>query len=146
MVLIGEIKLFQNPKGYTQNITIPSVIVRDSQYPFKGGEELEITVIPAEEKMVVIKKGAKFLGESTEKTLETLTDQAILTNEEQCKALFKNISSELFRRGIYPAHCKKCRREVKMKREKETVVKSGNKSVTGLCLNCGAKITQFVKK
>jgi hypothetical protein len=36
-------------------VTIPSAIVRDSQYPFKKNDEVEISVDP-EEKTITIKK------------------------------------------------------------------------------------------
>lgn len=46
MVLEGKTKVTKSTTSYTQYITIPSAIVRDSQYPFTDGEEVEIYVDP----------------------------------------------------------------------------------------------------
>jgi len=46
MVLEGKTKILKSEKAYTQYITIPSAMVRDSQYPFQGNEEVEIYVDP----------------------------------------------------------------------------------------------------
>jgi hypothetical protein len=46
VVLKGETRITRSKTSYTQYVTIPSWIVRDSQYPFKEGEEVEIHVDP----------------------------------------------------------------------------------------------------
>lgn len=46
MVLKGKSRITKSKNSYTQYITIPSWIARDSQYPFKGNEEVEIQVDP----------------------------------------------------------------------------------------------------
>ena len=46
MVLKGKTRITKSKNSYTQYVTIPSWIARDSQYPFKGGEEVEIYVDP----------------------------------------------------------------------------------------------------
>jgi len=69
MVLSAEARVHQNPKSYTQTITFPSALVRDSQYPFKGDEEVEIIVIPSEAKVEIRKKGTKNFLENELKNL-----------------------------------------------------------------------------
>lgn len=54
MVLKGKTRITKSRNSYTQYITIPSWIARDSQYPFKGNEEVEIHVDP--NGMILIKK------------------------------------------------------------------------------------------
>lgn len=56
MALESTSKIIQSPKSYTQYLTIPSAIVRDSQYPFEDGEEVEIYVDPAQKIIVIAKK------------------------------------------------------------------------------------------
>ena len=46
MVLKGESRIIASKNSYTQYVTIPSWIARDSQYPFKGNEEVEVQVDP----------------------------------------------------------------------------------------------------
>lgn len=46
MVLKTKIKLSQSKKAWTQYVTIPSALVQDSQYPFKGNDELYLEVEP----------------------------------------------------------------------------------------------------
>ena len=48
MVLRTKIKLSQSKKAHTQYISIPSAVVQDSQYPFKGGEMLSLVIDPNE--------------------------------------------------------------------------------------------------
>jgi len=55
MVLKSKTKITGTKTSYTQYISIPSAIVRDSQYPFKQGEEVEIRVEPSG-KIVIEKK------------------------------------------------------------------------------------------
>lgn len=47
MVLKSKTKITGSKTSYTQYVSIPSAIVRDSQYPFKEGEEVEIHVEPS---------------------------------------------------------------------------------------------------
>ena len=47
MVLKSKTKITGSKSSYTQYVSIPSAIVRDSQYPFKEGEEVEIHVEPS---------------------------------------------------------------------------------------------------
>jgi hypothetical protein len=53
MVLKERTKILQSVNANTQYITIPSAIVRDSQYPFRAKDEVEIEVAPAEKKLTV---------------------------------------------------------------------------------------------
>jgi len=63
MVLVAKTKIVQSRNARTQYIVIPADMVADSQYPFVGGEEVEIVVIPSEVKLEIRKKGAEnFLG------------------------------------------------------------------------------------
>ena len=54
MVLTEKSKINQNKNSFTQYLTIPSSLARDSQYPFKKDEEVEI-LIKLEEKELVIR-------------------------------------------------------------------------------------------
>ena len=56
MVLKGKTRITRSKNSYTQYITIPSWIARDSQYPFKGDEEVEIYVDPITQKIEIRKK------------------------------------------------------------------------------------------
>jgi len=47
VVLKSKTKITGSKTSYTQYVSIPSAIVRDSQYPFKEGEEVEIHVEPS---------------------------------------------------------------------------------------------------
>jgi hypothetical protein len=55
MVLKEKSKIIQSVKSYTQYVTIPSAVVRDSQYPFKKNDRVEIEVDPMK-KVIIIKK------------------------------------------------------------------------------------------
>jgi len=44
MVLKEKTKITGSKTSYTQYISIPSALVRDSKYPFKEGEEVEIRI------------------------------------------------------------------------------------------------------
>lgn len=57
MGLKGKTRITTSKNSYTQYITIPSWIARDSQYPFKGGEEVEIYVDPTTKKIEIRKRG-----------------------------------------------------------------------------------------
>ena len=46
MVLKGRTRITRSKTSYTQYVTIPAAIVKDSQYPFKAGEEVYIEVDP----------------------------------------------------------------------------------------------------
>lgn len=56
MVLKGKAKIIQSPHAKTQYITIPSALTRDSQYPFKNGDEVEIIIDPERELIMVVGK------------------------------------------------------------------------------------------
>ncbi len=53
MALKHKTKVKQSENAYTQYLVIPSALVRDSQYPFKKDEEVEIVVDPKEKKIIV---------------------------------------------------------------------------------------------
>jgi len=53
MALKHKTKIKQSENAHTQYLVIPSALVRDSQYPFKKDEEVEIIVDPKEKKIVV---------------------------------------------------------------------------------------------
>jgi len=53
MALQGRVKIKQSKNAHTQYLVIPSAIVRDSQYPFKKDEEVEILVVPNERRIIV---------------------------------------------------------------------------------------------
>ena len=54
MVLREEAKLVKSPNAYTQYLIIPSVIARDSQYPFKDAGNVQIIVDPVHRAMVIV--------------------------------------------------------------------------------------------
>ena len=56
MALKGKTRILQSLKAHTQYVSIPSVIVRDSQYPFKGNDEVEISVDPIQKKIEIKKR------------------------------------------------------------------------------------------
>lgn len=56
MALKETTKILQSKKARTQYLTIPSSLVSDSQYPFKGGEEVEIVIDPKKELMMIQSK------------------------------------------------------------------------------------------
>lgn len=53
MALKHKTKIKQSKNAYTQYLVIPSSLVRDSQYPFKEDEKVEIIVDPKERKLVI---------------------------------------------------------------------------------------------
>jgi len=53
MVLEEETKIVQSRNAHTQYIVIPAAMVRDSQYPFKEGEHVRITVDPYRKMMII---------------------------------------------------------------------------------------------
>ncbi|RLI44808.1 hypothetical protein DRO69_06530 [Candidatus Bathyarchaeota archaeon] len=53
MVLEKETKIFQSRNARTQYIMISADIVNDSQYPFKEGEKVRITVDPYRRMMII---------------------------------------------------------------------------------------------
>jgi hypothetical protein len=63
LVLAIKTKVIQSRASYTQYITIPSAMVRDSQYPFKSQQEVEIVVFPQEGKLEVRPLGNKSKSE-----------------------------------------------------------------------------------
>lgn len=54
MVLKGKVKIIQSRHARTQYITIPAMMVADSQYPFNGSEEVEITVDPENKRISIV--------------------------------------------------------------------------------------------
>jgi hypothetical protein len=53
MALERKIKIKQSRNAHTQYLVIPSSLVQDSQYPFKGDEEVEVIVDPKEKRIIV---------------------------------------------------------------------------------------------
>ncbi len=53
MVLEEETKLVQSRNARTQYIIIPADMVADSQYPFKAGERIRITIDPYRKMMII---------------------------------------------------------------------------------------------
>lgn len=54
MVLKARTKVIQSPNSRTQYITIPAVMVSDSQYPLKPNQEVEIVVHADEQKIEIL--------------------------------------------------------------------------------------------
>lgn len=54
MVTQAETKLVQSKDAHTQYLVIPSVMVQDSQYPFREGEKVRI-IIDSYRKMMIIR-------------------------------------------------------------------------------------------
>lgn len=54
MVLKVKSKVVQSPNSHTQFITIPSIMVTDSQYPFTSNQEVEIVIHTRERKLEII--------------------------------------------------------------------------------------------
>lgn len=55
MVNKFKTKIRQNMKSRTQYITIPVIMVTDSQYPFEGDEIIEVEIISKEEGLIIKK-------------------------------------------------------------------------------------------
>jgi len=53
MVLKEKTKIVQSRNAYTQYLIIPSAVVRDSQYPFRDGGNVKITVDPTHRVMII---------------------------------------------------------------------------------------------
>ena len=53
MVLETETRIVQSKDAHTQYLVIPSVMVQDSQYPFREGEKVRITIDPYREVMII---------------------------------------------------------------------------------------------
>ena len=53
MVLEAETKIVQSKDAHTQYLVIPAVMVQDSQYPFKEGEKVRITIDPYRKVMMI---------------------------------------------------------------------------------------------
>jgi len=53
MVLEEETKIVQSRNARTQYIIIPADMVADSQYPFKAGERVRITIDPYRKMMII---------------------------------------------------------------------------------------------
>jgi len=56
MGLEGEGLVTKSKTSATHYVTIPSWIARDSQFPFKAGEKVKVTVLPDEGKIIITKK------------------------------------------------------------------------------------------
>lgn len=71
MALEGKTRILNSPNARTQYITIPAAIVIDSQYPFKGNEEVYVYVDPKLE-IIEIRKEEKIFKteENTYKQLK----------------------------------------------------------------------------
>lgn len=57
MALKHKTKIKQSENAHTQYLVIPSALVRDSQYPFKKDEEVEVIVDPKEKRVIVRRVG-----------------------------------------------------------------------------------------
>lgn len=53
MTLKIEAKILENERAKTQYITIPAQVTRDSQYPFKKNDIVELEIDLEEKKLVV---------------------------------------------------------------------------------------------
>jgi len=53
MVLEAEVRIVQSKNAHTQYLIIPSVMVQDSNYPFKAGDTVKITVDPYRKMMII---------------------------------------------------------------------------------------------
>ena len=53
MVLRTKIRVSQSKRALTQYITIPAMMVGDSQYPFEGDEELTLELEPVHGLMII---------------------------------------------------------------------------------------------
>jgi hypothetical protein len=58
MVLEVEATIVQSKDAHTQYLVIPSVMVQDSQYPFKAGERVKI-VIDTHQNVLMIKSAVE---------------------------------------------------------------------------------------
>jgi len=54
MVLKGKTKIIQSRHAKTQYVTIPAMMVADSQYPFNSSEEVEIIVDPENKRISIV--------------------------------------------------------------------------------------------
>jgi hypothetical protein len=70
MVLEEETKIVQSRNARTQYIVIPADMVSDSQYPFKAGERIRITIDPYH-KMMIIRS-------ATEPSIKIFSDHLIV--------------------------------------------------------------------
>lgn len=66
MVLEKESKIFQSKNARTQYIIIPADVVSDSQYPFRAGDRVRITVDPYHKIMIIASIGEPYLRISRE--------------------------------------------------------------------------------
>lgn len=55
-------KIVQAKNAFTQYVTIPASVVQDSQYPFKDGGVVKLTIDPVQELMVVSKEDIRVFG------------------------------------------------------------------------------------
>ena len=44
------------------------------------------------------------------------------------------------------ARCMRCRKQVEIKNPKEVVFKNNLKAITGICPNCGTKVSRIIGK
>ena len=57
MILKKKTKITGSKTSYTQYVSIPSALVRDSRYPFKEGDEVEIRIERSGKIIIEKKKG-----------------------------------------------------------------------------------------
>jgi hypothetical protein len=53
VVLEKETKIFQSKNARTQYIIVPADVAGDSQYPFKAGERVRITIDPYHRLLII---------------------------------------------------------------------------------------------
>jgi len=63
MVLETHSSVIQTKNAMTQYITIPSTMVADSQYPFRGVGKVKVTVEPESGIMIVTKEDVKLVSQ-----------------------------------------------------------------------------------
>jgi len=56
MVLKGKSKIIESKYAKTQYLIIPSAITRDSQYPFKHGDQVEIIIDTHRKLLMIVNK------------------------------------------------------------------------------------------
>jgi len=69
MVLEDETKIVQSKNAHTQYLVIPSALVQDSQYPFKNGDTVKITVDPKHQALIITPVKEKQIKISSEGAL-----------------------------------------------------------------------------
>ena len=59
MGLEKESKIIQSKNAHTQYVTIPAIIVQDSQYPFRDGGKVKINVEPDYGVIIISREGVQ---------------------------------------------------------------------------------------